>query len=136
MASGSPAPSFGARAAPTASTSICGTATLTPPEAPFDEPWQAHAFALAVELHRRGAFTWTEWADALAGQIAARVDAPYYECWLAALEALATGKGLAARSELADRKTAWEHAFLTTPHGKPVQFDARAGWDSRNGSER
>jgi nitrile hydratase accessory protein len=98
---------------------------LTLPEAPFDEPWQAQAFALAVELHRQGAFTWTEWADALAGQIAARGDNPYYENWLAALEALATGKGLAAKVELADRKAAWERAFLTTPHGKPVELDAR-----------
>ena len=32
----------------------------------FREPWEAHAFALAVSLHQRGLFTWPEWAEALA----------------------------------------------------------------------
>jgi nitrile hydratase accessory protein len=95
---------------------------LTPPEAPFDEPWQAQAFALAVELHRQGCFTWPEWAAALAGQIAAEADAPYYEAWLAALEALVTERRLAAPAALAARKAAWEKAYLTTPHGKPVEL--------------
>ena len=35
----------------------------------FAEPWQAHAFALVLQLHERGLFTWPEWADALAQQI-------------------------------------------------------------------
>ena len=35
----------------------------------FREPWEAHAFAMAVTLHQRGLFTWTEWAAALAAQI-------------------------------------------------------------------
>ena len=38
----------------------------------FDEPWQAHAFAMAVSLHAQGLFTWPEWAQALAEQIAAK----------------------------------------------------------------
>ena len=43
-----------------------------PPEpAVFDEPWQAEAFALAVTLHAAGAFSWTEWAEALSGEIRA-----------------------------------------------------------------
>ena len=37
----------------------------------FAEPWQAHAFAMAVQLHERGLFTWPEWAAALTAQIAA-----------------------------------------------------------------
>ena len=35
----------------------------------FNEPWQAHAFAMAVSLHAKGLFTWPEWAQALAEQI-------------------------------------------------------------------
>ena len=90
---------------------------MTPPEAPFNEPWQAQAFALTVHLHAAGAFTWTEWAAALATQIAARPDAPYYDCWLAALEALAAGKRLASAHELSERKSDWARAYLATPHG-------------------
>jgi nitrile hydratase accessory protein len=37
----------------------------------FAEPWQAQAFALAVNLSERGYFTWKEWAAALAEQLQA-----------------------------------------------------------------
>ena len=37
----------------------------------FAEPWQAHAFALALALQERGVFSAAEWADALAREIAA-----------------------------------------------------------------
>ena len=56
---------------------------------------------MSVALQERGVFSATEWADALGVAIAADPDAPYYECWLAALEALLDGKGLAGRSTLA-----------------------------------
>jgi nitrile hydratase accessory protein len=100
---------------------------LNPPEAPFDEPWQAQAFALVVGLHQAGAFTWSEWSDALAAHIAADGAAPYYESWLAALEALAAAKHLAGADELSDRKSDWARAYLSTPHGKPVELDAAGG---------
>jgi nitrile hydratase accessory protein len=87
----------------------------------FAEPWEAQAFALAVELNARGAFTWTEWAAALAQAISAAPAAPYYESWLAALERLAKGKGLTDGAAMAGRKAAWEEAYRTTPHGKPVE---------------
>jgi nitrile hydratase accessory protein len=93
-----------------------------PPAAPFDEPWQSSAFALAVELSARGVFTWSEWAAALARQIAATPEAPYYEAWLAALETLSEAKGLTRRTELDERRDAWAHAYLVTPHGKPVEL--------------
>jgi nitrile hydratase accessory protein len=93
---------------------------LNPPEAPFEEPWQAQAFALTLELHQRGAFSWSEWAEALAEAIAAAPDAPYYEAWLTALESLARARNLTDGAELGARRDAWEHAYLTTPHGQPV----------------
>jgi nitrile hydratase accessory protein len=88
----------------------------------FAEPWEAQAFALAVELHARGEFTWPQWASALAAAIKAAPDAPYYERWLAALEHLTTERGLTDDGELHARKHAWEHAYRTTPHGKPVEL--------------
>jgi hypothetical protein len=36
----------------------------------FKAPWEAQAFAMAVALHERGAFTWKEWAACLAEVIA------------------------------------------------------------------
>lgn len=93
---------------------------LNAPDAPFAEPWQAQAFALAVELHRQGAFTWPEWSATLGARIAARDDDNYYEHWLAALETILADKGLADRATLATLKAAWARAYRVTPHGKPV----------------
>ena len=89
----------------------------------FDEPWQAQAFALAVRLSQTGAFTWSEWTQALSAQIAANGSndaGRYYEAWLAALESLAVLKGLAQPNELERRKAEWDQAYRTTPHGEPV----------------
>ena len=92
-------------------------------ERPFDEPWQAQAFALAVQLHRQGAFTWMEWSKALAAEIAAAgAHETYFACWVAALEGLAGAKHLTPPTELACRKLAWEKAYRVTPHGLPVEL--------------
>jgi nitrile hydratase accessory protein len=88
--------------------------------APFAEPWQAQAFALTVELHAKGAFTWSEWSRTLGAQIAAEDGADYYERWLAALETILAAKGLADPASLAALKSAWARAYRDTPHGKPV----------------
>ncbi len=92
----------------------------------FAEPWQAQAFALALQLHAQGAFTWPEWALALSERLKAAGPgddgARYYEHWLAALEDLTTGKALATGSELSARKEAWAEAYRTTAHGRPVEL--------------
>lgn len=98
----------------------------------FREPWEAHAFALTLQLHERGLFTWPEWADALAVQIAAaqaRGDADlgdtYYRHWLAALEALVAAKGAASADELARTRDAWVRAARRTPHGRAIELQER-----------
>ena len=67
----------------------------------FAEPWEAHAFALAVKLSEAGIFTWSEWSAALAEELAAASQrgesddgSRYYHHWLAALERLAAEKNL------------------------------------------
>ena len=90
----------------------------------FAEPWQAQAFALAVQLHASGAFTWSEWTAALSEELKASPDdgSHYYEHWLAALERLVVNRGLAAEGALAQRKSEWAEAFRRTPHGRPVEL--------------
>ncbi len=97
----------------------------------FAEPWQAQAFALAVNLSAQGHFTWKEWAAALADELHAAVTrgepddgSRYYEHWLAALESLVTAKGLAAPTALVTRKEAWAAAYRNTPHGQPVDLQS------------
>ena len=93
----------------------------------FAAPWQAQAFALAVKLSERGRFTWKEWAATLADELKAAADrgepddgSRYSHHWVAALERLVTGKGLADSHALQDRKEAWAEAYRHTPHGQPV----------------
>ena len=99
----------------------------------FSAPWEAQAFAMAVELQSRGAFTWKEWSAALAREIGADPaggsddsGTRYYEHWLAALERLATEKRLTSSRELTARKAAWKAAAEATPHGEPIALDAAA----------
>jgi nitrile hydratase accessory protein len=95
----------------------------------FREPWEAQAFAMALALHERGLFTWTEWAGTLAEEIKraqARGDADtgetYYRHWLNALERLVAEKGVTDGKTLARYRDAWDHAADRTPHGKPIEL--------------
>lgn len=102
----------------------------------FAEPWEAQAFAMTLALHRRGVFTWGEWAAALGAAIgraqASGVEddgSTYYRHWLAALEGLVVEKGVGSGTALAERRAAWDRAAHATPHGHPVVLgdDSRAG---------
>jgi nitrile hydratase accessory protein len=93
----------------------------------FTAPWEAQAFAMALMLHEKGLFTWTEWADALGAEIARarRLDDPdtgrtYYRHWLAALEKLVVAKGVTSGGMLSVLKDSWDEAVRATPHGEPV----------------
>jgi len=95
----------------------------------FREPWEAHAFAMALTLHDRGVFTWTEWASALAAEIK-RAQAngdpdtgeTYYRHWLHALEHLVSAKGAGSEAELQRYRQAWDHAADRTPHGHSIEL--------------
>jgi nitrile hydratase accessory protein len=95
----------------------------------FNAPWEAQAFAMTVSLHAAGAFTWREWADALAAELSAAAahgepddGSHYYKHWLAALEKLVTKKGVVPAQELQRRLDEWDAAVRATPRGKPVEL--------------
>ena len=95
----------------------------------FREPWEAQAFAMAVTLHERGHFTWKEWADRLAAEIAAAGargehddGTRYYHYWLATLEKLVADKRIVLADELSARKAQWDRAARATPHGQPIEL--------------
>jgi nitrile hydratase accessory protein len=102
------------------------------PDGPvFGAPWEAHAFAMALALHERGLFTWSEWTAALTEEIqrARQAGDPdrgdtYYRHWLAALEHLVAEKGAAGLPALARYGAAWRHAAARTPHGTPIALAA------------
>lgn len=93
----------------------------------FREPWEAQAFGMAVALSERGVFTWKEWTQYLASEIAAagargEVDdgSRYYYYWLAALEKIVADKSVVRTDELLTRKDEWDRAARATPHGQPI----------------
>jgi nitrile hydratase accessory protein len=93
----------------------------------FREPWEAHAFALAVTLHGKGLFTWSQWAEALSAEIRAAQAAgdpdtgeTYYTHWLKALERLVIGKGVTDVAAIDATAEAWHAAAEATPHGQPI----------------
>lgn len=98
----------------------------------FREPWEAQAFALALSLHERGLFSWTEWATVLGEEIKKAQAAgdpdtgeTYYHHWLAALERIVAAKGLADPQALTRTREAWAHACARTPHGTPIELTPR-----------
>jgi nitrile hydratase accessory protein len=95
----------------------------------FREPWEAQAFSMALALHQRGLFTWTEWAATLAAEIKRAQAAgdpdtgeTYYRHWLATLERLVAEKGVASRETLTRYRDAWDRAADRTPHGTPIEL--------------
>ncbi|MFZ3360873.1 MAG: nitrile hydratase accessory protein [Xanthobacteraceae bacterium] len=95
----------------------------------FREPWEAQAFALALQLNARGLFTWPEWAATLGDEIKKAQSAgdpdtgdTYYRHWLAALERIVTTKGVADAHRLARTRDAWQKACARTPHGTPIEL--------------
>lgn len=91
----------------------------------FAEPWEAQAFALAVQLSDAGYFTWSEWAETLGTELRAAGEddgSHYYGTWLRALERLSLSKGLTDRAALDLRAAAWADAYRRTPHGRPVEL--------------
>ncbi|HEX2548147.1 MAG TPA: nitrile hydratase accessory protein [Ramlibacter sp.] len=95
----------------------------------FAAPWQAQAFAMTVALHQRGLFTWPEWAQALAQQVAGSPAQPqedagdaYYRQWLQALEQIVAAKGASTPAELERFRQAWDHAADRTPHGQAIEL--------------
>jgi len=98
----------------------------------FAEPWQAQAFAMVVQLHGKGAFTWPQWAQALSQTIAqARTDgdgddgSAYYQHWVDALENVVLAQGLGTAEQIHRFEHAWEAAAARTPHGQPIEVMAQ-----------
>jgi len=96
-------------------------------EPTFGAPWQAQAFAIVVQLHERGLFTWTEWAQTLSAELAsdkstAADNDRYYRHWLAAAEKIMASKGIVPTGLLKEREEQWHRAAHATPHGEPIEL--------------
>jgi len=72
----------------------------------FDAPWQGRAFGMAVGVVARLGLEWNAFQQRLIAEIAAHSDAPYYSCWVVALERLVLDYGAVTAEEMeAKRET-------------------------------
>ena len=99
------------------------------PEPVFEQPWHAQVFALTVALNEAGRFGWPDWAARFSETLkrhglSRELDGgdDYFHAWLETLETLLAENGSTAPGEVADFRRAWEDAYLSTPHGEPVQL--------------
>ena len=99
------------------------------PEPVFAEPWHAQVFAVTVALNEAGRFDWADWAARFSSTLKRHgldkeLDGgdDYFHAWLETLEALLREQGDAFPDDITALRDAWEEAYLTTPHGKPVRL--------------
>ena len=95
----------------------------------FEEPWHAQVFAITVALNEAGVFQWTDWAnrfgatlkqDGLTHELNGGSD--YFHAWVETLEDFLADQKIALPSDLQHLKSAWQQAYLQTPHGQPVKI--------------
>ena len=95
----------------------------------FTEPWHAQLFATTHTLASAGHFKWKDWANHFSatlktsdGLSPSDGDAAYYEIWLEAFEEFLVILHLADNEGLTKLKDDWTSAYLSTPHGAPVEL--------------
>lgn len=80
----------------------------------FNEPWEAKAFAIIVNMAQDGHFTWGEWVETFSKEVAVATEIEaaggqpktYYEQWLDAAEKLMASKGVVSKEQLAAKRFA------------------------------
>lgn len=95
----------------------------------FEEPWHAQVFAITVALNEAGVFQWTDWANRFGAKLKQRGlthelngGSDYFHAWIETLEDFLADQKIALPSELQALKSAWEQAYLQTPHGESVKI--------------
>ena len=98
-------------------------------EPAFAEAWQAEALAIADTLVQNGLFSAVDWSAALGDALqqaaadgASDDQETYYRCVLRALERLVARHSEIDQRAMAGKRRDWEEAYLSTPHGQPVNL--------------
>ncbi|MEL6915511.1 MAG: nitrile hydratase accessory protein [Pseudomonadota bacterium] len=97
-------------------------------ERPFDAPWQAQAFALAVALQEAGVVSAGDWARTLGAALAGETrsgNEAYWKAWLRALEALLGAREIAGGEEISGLAAAWQEAARATSYGEVIALPRR-----------
>lgn len=100
----------------------------------FEQQWHAQVLAMANGLIEARHITPDTWAQALGaalrdGEALGRpdTDESYYLAALSALQTVTTQHSVISAEDVEGRKSAWESAYLNTPHGAPVMLKNAKG---------
>ena len=66
----------------------------------FEAPWQGRSFAMALAVVKAQGLEWKAFQERLIAAITAHPEAPYYDCWIAALEQLLLDHDVASADEI------------------------------------
>jgi len=96
----------------------------------FQNPWHSQLFAITVQLSEKGNFSWKEFVKVFGENLkkerlhTKNLDGSddYFTCWLNALEEILIEKKISNQNTLNLLKEGWTQAYLSTPHGKPVNI--------------
>ena len=100
-------------------------------EKPFEMPWHAEAFALAVALCESGLLQWEDWTRQFGEKLMATRAAQntsldgtddYYLVWLETLITIIQSHEAIKPDMLQAVEDQWRAAYLSTPHGQPVRL--------------
>ena len=100
----------------------------------FQNPWHSQLFAITVQMSEKGNFSWKEFVDVFGESLLKqrsltnKLDGSndYFSCWLNALEEILIIKKIINQKTLMILKEDWTQAYLSTPHGKPVNIKNRS----------
>ena len=100
----------------------------------FQNPWHSQLFAITVQLSEKGNFCWKEFVEVFGVTLkkqrsfSKNLDGSndYFSCWLNALEEILIIKKISDQDALISLKEDWTQAYLSTPHGKPVNIKNRS----------
>ena len=100
----------------------------------FQNPWHSQLFAITVQMSEKVNFSWKEFVEvfgeslkkqrSLSNNLDGSND--YFSCWLNALEEILIIKKISNQKTLMQLKEDWTQAYLSTPHGKPVNIKNRS----------
>ena len=100
----------------------------------FQNPWHSQLFAITVQLSERGNFCWKEFVEVFGEALKKqrsqkkKLDGSddYFSSWLNALEEIIIIKKISNQETLSLLKEDWTQAYLSTPHGNPVNIKNRS----------
>lgn len=100
-------------------------------ETSFQKPWHAQVSAVVHALRDAGMFTAQEWSQTLGAERSDQLESgqadaedSYFLAVLDSLLQLFDRHDPALAEELRTTTEAWRTAYLTTPHGEPVELQS------------